>query len=380
MYNIICLIDGKQSLMDLAYIIKEQKNLDTSPKILWELFVNELIPRSLITFKDNEFCPTLEKQQSPFRLVIFPMKTQLVISKFLSKITSLSIFLILIGLFFWMSLTINYSVHTDSTSYPNFFIIFLLVVLGMLIHELGHSTAAVRGGIRPGPIKLRFLLFFPVLSIDVNDGWVLNRKSRIELDLGGLGLQSGFGIFLICLSDLTQSPSLFIASSMTFSIVLLNIIPFPNFDGYWFLTDALGIPNLKQTALAMFWPIFSRKKNENKTWGSISKSIQLLLYSYALFTVLSIILVFFYLPQFILLFIPLIISLPYFIVQIKESFIQGRLVDLSYQITNVIFSLMLCIGFTMMMIKSLFYFKSKIEQRLSQRVVIQKKNNDLKKK
>ena len=117
---------------------------------------------------------------------------------------------------------------------------FMLFVIGVLIHELGHSAACVRGGIQPGTIGVRFLLWIPVFSIDVNNAWILDRKSRVELDLGGIGLQSAYGTFLLIASNLIQFPLLFEAANLTLSMVLLNILPFPRFDGYWFLADALG--------------------------------------------------------------------------------------------------------------------------------------------
>ena len=370
MYKILRLVDGEHSLEDLVCVIKEQEDLDVSPETLWELFENELVPRSLITFRDKEFDTTEEKFKSnsrPFRIRIFPWKVQLMISQFFSKIISLPILLTLIGLFFVLTLSINKPKTTNSISQLDFLIILVLILLGILIHELGHSSAAVRGKIQPGSIGIRFLLLFPVFSIDVNNGWVLDRKSRIELDLGGIGLQSGFGILLLLFSNFIQSPLFFIASSITFSIVLLNIIPFPSFDGYWFLTDTLGIPNLKDTALSILWRTFSRKRNENKPWGSVSTSIQFILFCYGLFTVFSVILVIFYFSQFIMIVITLIINLLYFFKQIEAYISDGRLLDF-YQMISFIFSLTIFIGFTLMIIRTLLYFKSKIARKFDQRI------------
>jgi putative peptide zinc metalloprotease protein len=362
MYKILRLVDGEHSLEDLTYVIKEQEDLDISPETLWELFENELIPRSLITFEDKNFDTTEEKFKSnsrPFSLRIFPRKAQLLLSHFFSKITSLQLLIALIGLYFVLTLTINEPRTTNSIGQLDSLIILLLILLGILIHELGHSSAAVRGKIQPGPIGIRFLMIFPVFFIDVNNGWILDRKSRIELDLGGIGLQSGFGILLLLFSNLLQSPLLFIASSVTFSIVLLNIIPFPRFDGYWFLTDVLGVPNLKDTALSMLWRTFSKKEYENKPWGSVPTSIQFILFCYGLFTVFSIFLVIFYFSQFVMVVLTLITNFPDFMDQIEIFIFEGRFPDF-LQMIRTIFSLIIFISFILMIIKTMRYIKSKI--------------------
>lgn len=377
MYKITRQVDGKQSLKDLACEIKEKEDLDVSPETLWELFKNDLVPRSIITFSDEEFDTIEEKLRSnstPFRVKIFPWKAQLLISQFFSRITSLPILLILIGCFFGLTLIINKPKPTKNIDQLDFLIILMLMFIGILIHELGHSSAAVRGKIQPGSIGIRFLLWFPVLSIDVNSGWILDRKSRIELDLGGIGLQSGFGILLLLLSDFVQSPSLFIASSITFSIVCLNIVPFPRFDGYWFLTDALGIPNLSNTALSILRRPFSKKSNVNTHWGSLSLSIQFILFCYGLFTVFSIALMIFYLIQLPLLFLALIINIPQFIEQIKTSFSEGNFLISFYQIIGIIFSLTIFVGFVLMFFRILLYFKSRFVQKFNQRIPV--RNND----
>ena len=62
----------------------------------------------------------------------------------------------------------------------------LLLVLGGLIHELGHATACRYGGGRPGVIGFGMYIVFPAFFTNVTDSYRLNRAGRLRTDLGGL--------------------------------------------------------------------------------------------------------------------------------------------------------------------------------------------------
>lgn len=377
MHEIILIIDGKKSLDELAHELQEEEDLDISPEILWDLFERELIPRSILTFNDEKFVLTNEtsnRTSEPLRLKIFPFKMQLFVSNILSKIVSLPHLLFFLGGFFCLTIITNNPSQTKNISYTDFPIILIIALLGVLIHELGHSSAAIRGGIVPGSIGIRFLLFFPTISINVNDGWILNRKNRIELDLGGVGLQSGFGMCLLLIANYFHDYVLFAASSITFSLVCLNLIPLPRFDGYWLLADVLGIPNLRQTSLSTFRRFLNKNSSENDRWGYIPSYIQVILSLYGLFTIFTIVLIVYYTIQFPQFFITYLLNIPQYIDQIIILINDGDYFLLFSQIISIFFSLAIFAGFILMILKLLQYFKARIDLKL--RKIFTHKNDE----
>jgi putative peptide zinc metalloprotease protein len=124
-----------------------------------------------------------------------------------------------------------------------------LFVLSCLAHELGHAGACARFGVRPGSIGLALYLVFPVFYSDVSRIWRLNRRQRIAVDVGGLYVQClcGAGYALLYLQ--THSAAFFLAVSLISAAALLDLNPLFRFDGYWIVSDALGVSGLHSQVL-----------------------------------------------------------------------------------------------------------------------------------
>ncbi|MFX0092270.1 MAG: M50 family metallopeptidase [Candidatus Hodarchaeota archaeon] len=359
MYNILRQINGKRTLEELTRVIREQESLDAKPEDLWELFINHLRPRGLITFQKEKTRERTEKELTsnmPVRFIILPQKLQLRLSRFLARCVSLPILLGLLGAF--IGLTMITRRPEQNTATPlDLLAVFILFVIGAVIHELGHSAAAVRGGIQPGKIGMRFFVLFPVFSIDLNDGWTLNRKKRIELDLGGIGLQSAYGILLLIASSFIQSALVFDAAAITFTMTIFNLMPFPSFDGYWFLSDALGIPNLRKEGVAQVKAMLTRKKGKEEPWGKIATPIKIVILGYGVFTIFSSLLVVTFMYSFAVMFISLVIALPASIEQIGIAYLEGRMLDALSQIIGLGFMLIFLVGFSIMFIGIVLSFR-----------------------
>jgi len=114
----------------------------------------------------------------------------------------------------------------------------------LLFHELGHAAACCRQGARVGPIGLSIYLVFPSLYTDVTDAWRLGRKQRAVVDAAGIYfslLAATIGAVLFLTTGHRDFGLVAIACDVT---ALFNINPFVRADGYWLVSDALGVPNL----------------------------------------------------------------------------------------------------------------------------------------
>lgn len=141
--------------------------------------------------------------------------------------------------------------HSDSSlqSNTNFLAVLGLCLLSILCHEFGHAAAVSRYGGTPGKIGFALYLLMPSFFADVSEIWRFRRKHRMVVDLGGVYFQQlAFAVFAL-LGLWTSSPAYFVACHLIDVMILLTLNPVFRFDGYWFLVDFLGVPNLYQLAL-----------------------------------------------------------------------------------------------------------------------------------
>lgn len=122
------------------------------------------------------------------------------------------------------------------------------VLASLFVHELGHAAACRRFGTRHGDLGFGLYLVFPVLYMEVDEAWALSRARRAVVDAGGLYLQILFGLAFLAVAQ--RFPALGPAALGTMALIgvglVTNLNPFFRFDGYWLLSDLLGVPNLRR--------------------------------------------------------------------------------------------------------------------------------------
>lgn len=129
------------------------------------------------------------------------------------------------------------------------------VIVGVFFHELGHSVAAVRYGMRPKGIGFGFYLIFPVFFADVTDVWVLGKAKRIVINLGGVYFQGLFtlaligGYYALPVAYAGSRELLGTVVTMNLFVMIYSLNPFLRNDGYWVYSDLFGIPNLMHKAV-----------------------------------------------------------------------------------------------------------------------------------
>jgi putative peptide zinc metalloprotease protein len=119
-----------------------------------------------------------------------------------------------------------------------------LLAVSALIHELGHAAAATRYGARPGAISFAMYLLWPAFCCDVTDAWKLQRRNRIVVDVAGVYWQSVVAGGCGLVYGLTQWQPAGIAMVAIVGYCLVNLVPLFRLDGYWLLSDTLGIAHL----------------------------------------------------------------------------------------------------------------------------------------
>ena len=154
----------------------------------------------------------------------------------------------LIGLMHWQELTADFSDRL--LTMENIALASLAYPIIKVLHELGHGLALRRLGGEVREVGILFAAFMPVPYVDASASAVLVRRGdrmlvgaagiMVEMFLGSIALlvwsQAEAGaIRVICYNIIVISG---------FSTLLFNGNPLQRYDGYYILTDLLGIPGL----------------------------------------------------------------------------------------------------------------------------------------
>lgn len=147
----------------------------------------------------------------------------------------------------------------------NVIIAYLLSYIIMFIHEIGHTVASIKYNIIPKRIGFGFYFIIPVLYTDLTAVWQLNKRKKIEINLGGVYFQLITGI-LLSISRLfieNQVIDILIITNITMLINVFN--PIFKYDGYWIYSDYFEILNLRQKSNE-YISKFLKKNNDKKNW------------------------------------------------------------------------------------------------------------------
>jgi putative peptide zinc metalloprotease protein len=132
----------------------------------------------------------------------------------------------------------------------------LLFVLGF-IHESAHGLTCKHYGGEVHSMGLLFMYLVPCFFVDVTETWVSATKvQRLATIIAGIWIElvvCGFAIIVWIntppgqwLHELTYKVILLTGVA----VVVMNINPLLKIDGYYFLTEFIGIPDLKERSTA----------------------------------------------------------------------------------------------------------------------------------
>ncbi|MEI7482645.1 MAG: hypothetical protein WCK75_09895 [Elusimicrobiota bacterium] len=116
-------------------------------------------------------------------------------------------------------------------------LIFGLVLLGSLIHELGHSFTAAMSGIGFRPIGISIYLFYPVFYTNVAGIEKVSFWRKIAIDCGGFVFQTAFLWILMATWFITRNISLLESVRWMALIMAFNLNPLLRTDAYWLYQD-----------------------------------------------------------------------------------------------------------------------------------------------
>ncbi len=245
-------IDGSRNLAEIAEWYEKRSGKRSAPGDIRKIVDNFLAPNGLI---EMEKMPPSTRAKSflYFKLSLFSQQSlspitrilQFLFAKYAMVVGGLIIvtfhaYLYLIAPRPLFSLTAITLVEGLS--------IYGVMLLGTLIHELGHSSACRHFKAQHGDIGVGIYLYFFVFYADVSDAWRLRRTERAMIDLGGMYFQLLF-IPVLYSAYILSGYSGFLNAIYAMNLQIITCLnPFLRFDGYWLVSDLLGVPNLRKRA------------------------------------------------------------------------------------------------------------------------------------
>ena len=132
----------------------------------------------------------------------------------------------------------------------------LSLALVKVFHELGHAYTATRYGCRVPTMGIAMMVMVPMLYSDTSDAWKLtSRRQRAAIGAAGMIVECALAALAIFtwnfLDDGVARSLVFIVATTSLMVgAAINLSPLMRFDGYFVLSDWLGIPNLHERAFA----------------------------------------------------------------------------------------------------------------------------------
>jgi putative peptide zinc metalloprotease protein len=343
-YVLLKLIDNKKSINEITSEYNELQKTSHS-----EEYIDNIIFKILERHNLDKDSENINKTPSYLKL------NQLVLSKeIVSKISSIFTFLYKKQFFLFLILTtsfflifISFLFFNDIISFikninaSNLSIYIIVMLFSGLIHEIGHTSAAKAFGAKSGGIGFGFYLLTPVLYADVSNIWILERKKRIIVNIGGIYFELIFASLLVLIAFfIGYKPLFFLPLAIVFK-TLFNLNPFMRNDGYWVLSDAINTPNLRKTSDEVLLKLIKgveKNKFDKKD------------YFLAMYSLINYILIYLFLFGLVILSPNSLISFPKDIYKIGIDIIKGFNIDF-----NQIIDLLIPLTFYFLLSKLLIY-------------------------
>lgn len=284
-----------ESVVQLIYILQRSNSISEVIEIFYvengrmysEAEINELI--------DVYICPIIEayktKRVKPL-IISVELISEVSIQYFsnLLKILFEKRIMIMIIILFAICDIVFYLITMMNIPQMNLYTVsglILLIILSSFMHELGHVSACRYFNVNHGGIGFGLYLMFPVFYADVSEIWTLSRGKRLIVNIAGVYFQFILLIPCLILYFYTHCDVL---KYFIFAIninLLMTLNPFFKFDGYWIVSDMLGVPNLRKRANELIsYYIDKLRKNKMKESKpyllSINRNAKIFLFVYSI--------------------------------------------------------------------------------------------------
>lgn len=132
--------------------------------------------------------------------------------------------------------------------------LFFALAVSKSFHEFGHAYTCKRFGLKVANMGMMWMMIFPFFYTDTTESWKLeSRKKRIAIGAAGVMAEMQLAIIATLLWTVLPDSALryacfYLATAAWVATLAINLSPFLRWDGYWVLSDIVGIQNMRDRA------------------------------------------------------------------------------------------------------------------------------------
>lgn len=278
LFNLLKFVDNNKTI---CQIVREYNNAfknQIDESLAYELLYKKLGHYNIIENDESSFIPSKNPSYLRLNTIVINAKIAKILSKPFLFLFSNRMMIFLIPICFLVITTTvikNYDEifrNLKEISSENIALYIIFMIISGLFHELGHATATYRFGGEHSGIGIGFYLFTPVMYADVSSAWKFSVGKRIIVNLAGIYFELLLTVLLILISFVTKTDSFMLISLAILAKTLYNLNPFFRTDGYWVLSDAMRIPNLRTMSNNLLKKVIKSKfdlKVTKKEWALV---------------------------------------------------------------------------------------------------------------
>lgn len=280
-------LDGKRDLEQVATRLSDEFGRDLGAEQVAYLLDNRLVPAGVVAPASEaaDAVAPARMQSDPllslrFRVGVVPERVSWLLAGIFRSLFFPPVVLTASAAFVALDVTITLQggfgqirssalaiVHRPELT----LLVIALVLVSAMFHECGHVAACRYGGARPGKMGFGIYLVWPALYSEVTDSYRLSRRGRLRTDLGGVYFNAVFIAGMSVAYLYTGTPWLLIAILLMHVETVRQFLPFVRFDGYYILSDLIGVPDLFSRMGPVLKSMFRRREpqprvQELKPW------------------------------------------------------------------------------------------------------------------
>lgn len=159
-----------------------------------------------------------------------------------------------IGLGFFVNLVRDQQFAIAGRSLAIGFIVLIVLDYVMVFcHELGHALVIVHNGRRIRSAGFQIYFGSPAFFVESSDGLMMDRRQQIIESFAGpfaqLVLAGIASIIAASFPGWILSETMYKFAVLNYLVVIMNLIPLLELDGYYILADLIEIPDLRERSL-----------------------------------------------------------------------------------------------------------------------------------
>jgi putative peptide zinc metalloprotease protein len=274
LYMVSSLMDGTRGPDDTASAVSAELGRTLTGEQVRYLITAKLAPLGIVAGQGAPVLPTA----SPLlalraRVTLLPERAACAAGTFLRPLFRLpvigAVIVSVAALDFWIFTThgLDPAFRQLLNDPVDLLLVAGLTIVSALFHECGHAAGCRYGGARPGRIGAGIYLVWPAFFTNVTDSYRLSRAGRLRTDLGGLYFNLIFMLALAAFYMATSAEILLLVIAITHLEMLEQLLPFVRFDGYFILSDLVGVPDLFARVKPVLRSCLSRLQGDRRATG-----------------------------------------------------------------------------------------------------------------